>query len=294
MQHTIPPFTNMVERGLLEEPVFSFWFNRQDRPGNYALGYLFILGAWSGGNLSTLLIHTLGCLYRLCRDPDATNGGELVLGGIDPAHFTGEHTWAPVTRKGYWQINMQSMQVGKQTMCAKGCAAIADTGTSLIAGPVDEVHSINKAIGATSAIAMQCKQLVKDYLPQILQAIMDMPLDQICGSIGLCSVRQGFQQQLQQQRRLLLTQAVRGTASRQFIRPEGKGSQAQYSSRVTLPGWDRLADSVSRESDDADAGGSAVCDFCQTAVQYVKIALQNNETVAQVRWDFRGTAVEEP
>ena len=102
-----------------------------------------------------------------------------MLGGVDPAHFIGEHTWAPVTRKGYWQIKMQSLEVGKQTLCASGCDAIADTGTSLIAGPSDEVKGINKAIGASSAIAMQCKQLVNDYLPQIMQAIMDLPLDQV-------------------------------------------------------------------------------------------------------------------
>ena len=28
VQRTVPPFTHMVERGLLAEPVFSFWFNR--------------------------------------------------------------------------------------------------------------------------------------------------------------------------------------------------------------------------------------------------------------------------
>lgn len=36
---------------------------------------------------------TIVMLVPLRRDPDATNGGELVLGGVDPAHFTGEHTW---------------------------------------------------------------------------------------------------------------------------------------------------------------------------------------------------------
>ena len=33
---------------------------------------------------------------------------------------------------------------------------------------------------------------------------------------------------------------------------------------------------------DSAAGNNVVCDFCQTAVQYIKIALDSNETMSQV------------
>jgi phytepsin len=239
VQHVVPPFTNMVEKGLLAEPVFSFWLNR---------------------------------------DPDALNGGELLLGGVDPSHFTGEHTWAPVTRKGYWQFDMQAIQVGKQVLCAEGCMAIADSGTSLIAGPSEEVYGINKAIGASSAIAMQCKGLVKEYVPLIMQAIQDMPLDQICASIGLCS-KATEMQRIQVARRQLLEESYAGG-----YLPKTKPANMEMSApSVTLPGWDKLAAAASQSvGSNSVRGGGAVCDFCEAAVQYIKIALQSNSTIDQI------------
>lgn len=56
---------NMLKQGLIKKPVFSFWLNR---------------------------------------DPKSEEGGELVFGGVDPKHFKGEHTYVPVTQRGYWQV----------------------------------------------------------------------------------------------------------------------------------------------------------------------------------------------
>lgn len=88
----------------------------------------------------------------LFRKEGQAPGGELLLGGSDPKHYTGEFTYVPVTKKGYWQFKMDSLEVGGSgggEFCKGGCQAIADTGTSLIAGPTKDIEELNAKIGAT-------------------------------------------------------------------------------------------------------------------------------------------------
>ena len=58
---------NMIEQGLVKDQVFSFWLNK-----NVA----------------------------------EEERGKIVFSDVDPKHFIGEHSYVPVTRKGYWQVNL--------------------------------------------------------------------------------------------------------------------------------------------------------------------------------------------
>ncbi|AQL01981.1 Aspartic proteinase A1 [Zea mays] len=121
------------------DPVFSFWFNRH---------------------------------------ADEGEGGEIVFGGMDSSHYKGDHTFVPVTRKGYWQVGF----------CAGGCAAMADSGTSLLAGPTAIITEINEKIGVAGVVSQECKTVVSQYGQQILDLLLaETQPAKICSQVGLCT-----------------------------------------------------------------------------------------------------------
>ncbi|XP_033991659.1 nothepsin [Trematomus bernacchii] len=127
-----PVFDNMLAQKLLDQPVFSFYLSRKTASG--------------------------------------TPEGELLLGGIDEALYNGPINWLPVTAKGYWQIKMDSLVVqGVSPFCSHGCQAIIDTGTSLIAGPTEDILNIQQLIGASPTnigeFIIDCARLIS--LPRI-------------------------------------------------------------------------------------------------------------------------------
>uniref|UniRef100_A0A1I8N7D2 Peptidase A1 domain-containing protein n=1 Tax=Musca domestica TaxID=7370 RepID=A0A1I8N7D2_MUSDO len=128
--NVVPPFYNMYSQGLVDADVFAFY---------------------------------------LAREGTAENGGELVLGGIDPNHYTGEITYVPVTSKGYWQFEIASGEVNGVNVC-NNCQGIADTGTSLLVVPFYQYESIQAAVGATfsdefGAYVLDCATI--DSLPSL-------------------------------------------------------------------------------------------------------------------------------
>ncbi|RXH80034.1 hypothetical protein DVH24_041181 [Malus domestica] len=86
-----PVWFNMVQQGHMSQEIFSIWLNH---------------------------------------DPTSKLGGEIVFGGFDWRHFIGDHTYVPISQKGYWQTI---------------------------------VAQINHAIGADGLASLECKNVISTY-----------------------------------------------------------------------------------------------------------------------------------
>ncbi|KAM8795711.1 gastricsin [Eudromia elegans] len=100
----------LLQENLLDEPVFSFYLSGQE----------------------------------------GSQGGELILGGVDSSLYTGQITWTPVTQTAYWQIAIDSFSISGETSgwCSEGCQGIVDTGTSLLTAPQQIFSELMEYIGA--------------------------------------------------------------------------------------------------------------------------------------------------
>jgi cathepsin D len=136
VDHVTPVWYNLISQGLVDQPLFGFWISN---------------------------------------NPSGSNGGELTLGGTNPKYYTGSFTWAPLISETYWEYMMDDFLVGNVSKgwCKGGCKAVADTGTSLIAGPKQQIDQLNIQLGAFplngEGIFFTCPDLSK--LPPITLAI---------------------------------------------------------------------------------------------------------------------------
>lgn len=79
------------------------------------------------------------------------DGGEAVFGGVDDSAYTGKLNYVPVRRKGYWEVELESIKFGEEELELENTGAAIDTGTSLIVMPSDVAEILNKEIGATKS-----------------------------------------------------------------------------------------------------------------------------------------------
>ncbi|XP_038694076.1 aspartic proteinase-like [Tripterygium wilfordii] len=204
--NAVPVWYNMVNQGLVKDPVFSFWLNR---------------------------------------DVNGQEGGEIVFGGVDEKHYKGDHTYVPVTHKGYWQFDMGDVLIDGETtgFCAGGCSAIADSGTSLLAGPTTIITQINHAIGASGVVSQECKAVVAQYGKTILEMlVVETQPQKICSQIGFC--------------------AFDGT----------QGVSMGIESMVDKKNLDKSSDGLH----------DAMCSACEMAVVWMQNQLRRNQTEEQI------------
>jgi len=124
-----PPFYNMLDQKLLDEPVFGFYLS----------------------------------------DTNDGDDSEVTFGGINSAHYEGKITYIPLRRKAYWEVTLDSITFGESTAEIDNTGVILDTGTSLIALPTTMAELLNKEIGAKKSYngqyTVECDK--RDGLPDL-------------------------------------------------------------------------------------------------------------------------------
>lgn len=154
------PFDRMIAEKQLAEPLFTFWLARSSGDGEG-------------------------------EDAGAANGGELTFGGINEKRFTGPIQYVPVTRKGYWEVNLSKLSLNLPSSSSKSgnkkqpmvllenARAAIDTGTSLIAVPSKVAEEINRKIGAQKSFrglwTVDCDAIAK--LPSMTFRFGDLDFD---------------------------------------------------------------------------------------------------------------------
>ncbi|CAD6577011.1 MAG: Vacuolar protease A [Alectoria sarmentosa] len=127
----VPPFYNMIDQGLLDEPVVSFYLSNTNN---------------GEGDES-----------------------EAMFGGVNKDHYTGKMTKIPLRRKAYWEVDLDAITFGDATAELDNTGIILDTGTSLIALPSTLAELLNKEIGAKKGYngqyTVECSK--RDELPDM-------------------------------------------------------------------------------------------------------------------------------
>lgn len=99
-----PLFDNIIKQKRLDRNMFSFYFSRNEE----------------------------------------TKSSELTLGGWDDNHMDGDPKWHSVADKYYWLLEADNILVNGEDLglCKHGCRVVADTGTSLLTGPSDDLMTL--------------------------------------------------------------------------------------------------------------------------------------------------------
>merc|ERR1719329_488746 len=80
--------------------------------------------------------------------------GELTIGGVDKSHYTGDFTYVPLSSEDYWSVKLDGFTVEGNAIGSTQ-KAIVDSGTSLLAGPTEEVKAVADALNLGSILGKE-------------------------------------------------------------------------------------------------------------------------------------------
>jgi hypothetical protein len=74
---------------------------------------------------------------------------ELVFGGVDEKHYTGDFKYVDLNAETYWQVRLHDVKAnGESVLGLLAANAIVDSGTSLLAGPGSVIAKMMQKLGA--------------------------------------------------------------------------------------------------------------------------------------------------
>lgn len=102
-------------------------------------------------------------LFAFYLGENDSEGGEATFGGVDTDKFEDPIVYAPVRRRGYWEVALNKVGFGDEELELPRTGAAIDTGTSLIAMPSAVAEILNKQIGAkrswTGQYSLDCSRI---------------------------------------------------------------------------------------------------------------------------------------
>jgi len=91
--------------------------------------------------------------FKISRESDNLNDGEITFGGLDPTKFVASSltTFANVNTQGFWEGAMDAVTVDGTDTGLTGRTAILDTGTTLMVVPPSDAAAVHQLIPGSAS-----------------------------------------------------------------------------------------------------------------------------------------------
>ncbi|XP_054259084.1 lysosomal aspartic protease-like [Macrosteles quadrilineatus] len=146
-----PPFVNMYKQGVVDKHVFAMHLGKQGSEWSSSGKAELVLGGVDSAHYKGhFTFPSVTKREHLTQGSEWSSSGkaELVLGGVDSAHYKGDFTFASVTKREHWTIRIDCVKLGSKQVHSS-YKAMVDSGTTFLYGPNKAIDTINKALNGT-------------------------------------------------------------------------------------------------------------------------------------------------